>query len=462
MQQPWTLKVENFGRVKSAEIQAAPMVLLVGQNNTGKSYVASLAWGIMHNRDVFPEEIPSSKQYQECKELLVSHYEGKKEKLDRKFIKLLISFYNHFLQEKKDDIVQKIFSSKDLKIEKLLVDIKEDDILEPSIRWEAFKDLNIDKLLPDSLKPSTQWELVDDACVIGDCFYQVSSSFAKLKDEDFYSFIKQLTYNSLFGNFNFPVYLPASRTGFMLSYKSLMANLMETWGINKQVQSSFSLPVIRFLQHLNFAEYYNDNKDNEKIKFVEIANSLERDVLEGEIRQFPKPATGFYYVPEGKKKPLPFHITSSLVSELAPMIIFLKAKDQFANSIDSIIFEEPESHLHLKAQRYLAKSLIKLVNNKMPVWITTHSDIFFQQINNLIATNSERKEQLKELSYQDDEMIDPKDINAYQFNISEDGMSETVPLELTDDGFVIPTFNETIWELAKETMRVESGADDAE
>lgn len=42
----WKLCVEDYGKIKSAEIECAPLTLIVGDNNCGKSYLMSLLWGI--------------------------------------------------------------------------------------------------------------------------------------------------------------------------------------------------------------------------------------------------------------------------------------------------------------------------------------------------------------------------------------------------------------------------------
>lgn len=42
----WNLKVENFGRIKSADIKVSPMMIFIGDNNSGKSYLMSLLWGL--------------------------------------------------------------------------------------------------------------------------------------------------------------------------------------------------------------------------------------------------------------------------------------------------------------------------------------------------------------------------------------------------------------------------------
>ncbi len=38
----WTVEVEDFGPIQEASITMAPLVILVGKNNTGKSYMATL------------------------------------------------------------------------------------------------------------------------------------------------------------------------------------------------------------------------------------------------------------------------------------------------------------------------------------------------------------------------------------------------------------------------------------
>ena len=40
------LIIEKFGKIKKAELEISPLTLLVGDNNSGKSYLLSLLWGI--------------------------------------------------------------------------------------------------------------------------------------------------------------------------------------------------------------------------------------------------------------------------------------------------------------------------------------------------------------------------------------------------------------------------------
>ncbi|MCB9527343.1 MAG: hypothetical protein H6701_02940 [Myxococcales bacterium] len=54
----WTLKVEDFGRIAAAEVTVKPLTVLVGRNNSGKSYLATLIWGLHHGQlETFGEDI---------------------------------------------------------------------------------------------------------------------------------------------------------------------------------------------------------------------------------------------------------------------------------------------------------------------------------------------------------------------------------------------------------------------
>ncbi len=47
MNQRWTLNVRNFGPIQSADIDIHPFMMFVGPNNSGKSYLSTLIWGVL-------------------------------------------------------------------------------------------------------------------------------------------------------------------------------------------------------------------------------------------------------------------------------------------------------------------------------------------------------------------------------------------------------------------------------
>ena len=71
MDKRWVLHVENFANIKSAEVEISPLLCFVGDNNTGKSYMMSLMWGILTlGKDVFPKNASESKSYKLCEDWL--------------------------------------------------------------------------------------------------------------------------------------------------------------------------------------------------------------------------------------------------------------------------------------------------------------------------------------------------------------------------------------------------------
>lgn len=113
---------------------------------------------------------------------------------------------------------------------------------------------------------------------------------------------------------------------------------------------------------------------------------LQSRVIHGEIEASSDEIPAFSYRGEGMDVALPLHATSSMITEMTPFLLVLKGR--FSTGL--LIFEEPEAHLHLSAQRAMARAIARLLNSGMRMVITTHSDTFLQQINNLMALHERR------------------------------------------------------------------------
>ena len=74
MDKKWTLKVENFAKITKAEIELSSFMCFVGDNNSGKSYLMSLLWGILTlGKELFPKKVSDAKSYLVCEEWLKSN-----------------------------------------------------------------------------------------------------------------------------------------------------------------------------------------------------------------------------------------------------------------------------------------------------------------------------------------------------------------------------------------------------
>ena len=120
-----------------------------------------------------------------------------------------------------------------------------------------------------------------------------------------------------------------------------------------------------------------------------------------------------------------------MVSELAPLILFLK---YLVRPGDLLILEEPESHLHPAAQRQLARGIVRLVNAGVKVLITTHSDIIISQVNNLLALRQASPELIAEGGFEPEDFLREDEVGAYLFRYNRElAGSEVVPLEIDAD-----------------------------
>ena len=72
---------------------------------------------------------------------------------------------------------------------------------------------------------------------------------------------------------------------------------------------------------------------------------------------------------------------SSMVSELAPVVLFLR---HVVAPGDLLIIEEPESHLHPAMQAEFARQLALVVKAGIRVLVTTHSEWILDQFANLV------------------------------------------------------------------------------
>ena len=159
---------------------------------------------------------------------------------------------------------------------------------------------------------------------------------------------------------------------------------------------------------------------------------IETKVLEGKIdldESAGLPFPDFAYETDTGKFTL--DQTSSMVSELAPLILFLK---YLVRPGDLLILEEPESHLHPAAQLQLARGIARLVNAGVKVLITTHSGDFMGQIDNLLRMSNSSEKTARSLGLEEEDCLSPEQVSAYGFRLDSDlGGAVAYPLPVGSD-----------------------------
>ena len=179
-------------------------------------------------------------------------------------------------------------------------------------------------------------------------------------------------------------YLPADRSGVMHAHqvvvRALIANATRG-GIHRQTP----LPILSgvlgdFLDGLlDMAQEGNFNHG----PMSGLAKSLEENLLKGDIKvrreniDYPS----FVYRPDDWERDLPIMNASSMVSELAPVALYLR---HVVREGDTLIIEEPESHLHPEMQVVFVRQLAAAVKAGIRIIITTHSEWILEELANLI------------------------------------------------------------------------------
>ncbi len=117
-----------------------------------------------------------------------------------------------------------------------------------------------------------------------------------------------------------------------------------------------------------------------------LAKRLENDVLKGtvEMGDVGSGYPSFNYLPNGWQETLPLMRASSMVSELAPVVLYLR---HLVRPGDVLIIEEPESHLHPGMQVAFTRQLAALVRAGIRVIVTTHSEWLLQELANLVRAS---------------------------------------------------------------------------
>ena len=437
----WTLHVENFAKIMSADIQLAPLICFVGDNNSGKSYMMSLLWGILDlGRDLFPKNPPDSKRYKECENWLKAHLEQNTEITDE-VAALYLDWFNELLASKKKELLKKIFN----------YEVTADQIVIKALKREKKVDLAWD---PSGTRYSARANHIQfplqDGYTRADLLRMNSYICWNLLMDGLAAPL--MTPRSSRKRFGEPIYYPASRTGIMLTYPQLLASSLQSTfsAYSEETESSLTQPYIDFLQLIT---QFDSSKGSKKKSLCDIIEFIENNMTKGALNAQYDYTTIIKYRPIGSKADLPLHVASSVVSEISPILLTLKSDIRF----NTMLIEEPEAHLHPALQKKMAQMIIRLMNTGVPVWITTHSDTILQHINNMLKLSALEKASQEKLMrsyhYSKEDLLSASDVQMLQFNTEHDATSITT-LEMTRYGFVAPTFNDTLEKVLDEVYAI--------
>ena len=441
-----TISVKNFGPIAEGSVDLKPLTIFVGPSNTGKSYMATAVHAVMQgfegHRYPFRLKFDDFDDYRDMlhsvMELLSSQSEVE---LVRKelAISTLPAWVRSQIQESNQNLLKNVQRNVSRRLRSTF-GISDGAVDQLGFQVVVRRDNPpLDVLITSENETSPPPEFSLSKASISLAEFDLSQPLPGMYDDDgLYSEIVDSLDNGIAALIlsEFPsdsIYLPAARSGMVQSHKAMAGGIIRQAsqaGIRPLAVPILPDAVAEFLSLLVTLDRRRKAKSYQGIDNVVLF--LESTVLQGlvdldESEGLPYPEI-VYETAAGNFR---LHQASSMVSELAPLILFLK---YLVRPGDLLILEEPESHLHPAAQRQLARGIVRLVNAGVQVLITTHSDIFVSQINNLFALSKASDELIGGHGFEEEDFLAQDQVGAYLFRHNQElGGSEVVSLEIDPD-----------------------------
>ena len=484
---PTTLSVENFGPIAKAEVELRPLTVFVGPSDTGKSYLSVLIYAL-HNifsslssrrtpfshRELHPQQIldidpvapdlvdqvlevandwwlANELQYDEPEA-----YGAFPTWLPEEIIEIIDSVFARDASLARTtfaeigrcfgvgDAIFKIMryaSSGDMSV-RLSAKPRSSNL--ESLQFEAFM---ISEGSSDTSSPNDMVTVsIPKSALIevtGDIYYNVISIIdenTRGDDEttdgnantatEIIAELLPATLKQIGGPLGEQAYyLPADRGGLMHVHSEVVQALIGAGN------SSLPGPLRDFLRKLVAISADREHQPSDKGSVF--AEHLEKDILRG-TTQIERSNTGypsFHHRPEGWADDLPLVRTSSKISELTPLALYLR---YHAQPGDTLIIDEPEAHLHPEAQVAMATFLARLVNAGYRVVVATHSDWILEQLANLVRMSKLPPDKRKHLDGAD-AALTPDQFGAWLFRrdaAARGTMVEEIDIDPEEGGLV--------------------------
>ena len=232
-------------------------------------------------------------------------------------------------------------------------------------------------------------------------------------------------------------YIPAERSGIIHTYPVLMKAMIASNATVGMRPTPRALMLSGMLSDFLEALISVRNKAKEEDNSIDFfGRMIEEKMLGGtiHIEQDPVGYPSFTYRPTDRKEHIPLMQTSSMVSELTPIVLYLQ---WIVREGDLLIIEEPESRIHPRMQVMIAKVIAELVRHGVRVIVTTHSDWFIDQIGNLVMLSGIPSEGRHEIT--DGTALGNSEVGVWQFEkVGKDGSSQVTEIDVDPDTGLYP------------------------
>ena len=455
------IEVENFGPIRSGCVELRPLTVFIGPSNTGKTYFAVLIYALHRVLSGFsklpamavpPYHIEDHAHIVEELEKFIRKFSRKKGKI---YLSDLPSVMRDSITGFFDDpefliaLKTELRSCFDLDMESSLISsyngrngssITITSAMGGNDIWDS--QVSIMRSETKANGSFNNQELLDIEKIFSKSqfFRRIQMTMGRIQKSEGWgiSNLMSMLLDEISPNSKDVLYLPAARSGIMQSHRiiasSVMAQSTRAGLDNLEGPLTFPAMTADFLSRLIAYESRGWARDRQawrrhsfmsgmpigrkrreqsnEIKIV--AKELENTTLEGNVSSRVSRHSGypeFYYRPQGVRDGIRMNRVSSMVSELSPLVLFVRSN---VCAGDTLIVEEPEAHLHPAAQTKVAVALAKLARLGVRVVVTTHSDWLLKEFGNLIR-EGDLAEKAGTFDSSSSSALRPQDVGAWLF-----------------------------------------------
>ncbi|MBR1833886.1 MAG: AAA family ATPase [Bacteroidales bacterium] len=416
--------ITELGPIKDAVIQLSPLMIFTGKSSLGKSYVNFLSYYVF---DLFG----NNGLYR----FLESKIEGKNFKDHTFSFGFKIDEMRQWMSEDVRQFMRELLAYKDL-------------VCDIDFQFGNDTDNDIKVLVKDfgALNPVRDRESFNQE-VVDNSYRQISIRITSNEPSIWPREVSAITLDS---NLSFTISRSVSQ---LLSYKLLGKLFMYAFllppGRTSLINNSFSVKKVvsntgmydRFLhdydslQNQNFR--FNHQKEDNQFFISQIKRLIHGDVVTEKEEQY-------LLLDNGQK--IPLSAAASSIRELSPLLFWIKNKNI---EMSSVCIEEPEAHAHPEMQHGIADLLASCLNKGAFLQITTHSDFFLTRINQLIRLykfqqNHPDEFENSEFKRNKRQLINPQDVKAYYFALSESTGHVIIQEQQLEDGIPFDSFRDPI------------------
>ncbi|CAK2464749.1 AAA domain-containing protein [Vibrio crassostreae] len=371
------LKLKNVGPIKEAQVPIKDLTIICGRNGVGKTYLSYSYFMLVDSfRQLLLKRVNMADAVRDSIYEMASTREPSRKSFEVKFDDFGLSHESISEALALAGENNEIFST-------LGIDNAPETIISGEIDRETYETLFNSKgriSLKGSLDIEVSKEEQSDTIKI----VLVKKHDDELDFDSVYGdveFITSIYVIDYLAKLNqFPI--TSERTGISLFFEDLLKARRNTEhgsvGFN-----AYSVPIENNLNNMRMITtrkhaYNNWIHENKK--------SLQSQVSQMLGGSYKVENNSVFFQPKGKDILVPLRSSSGASKSLMLMDYFMYNYDSYG----ALIIDEPELNLHLDNQKEIARVLCSIANMGIQVVVTTHSDHFVREINNLIMLSSSK------------------------------------------------------------------------